>query len=131
MKLDEAQNGNHTSYGRQAHSARVGLTSRFFHWPTQKRAAIPWILDYLVHYLPQTHRLLSLRDYTDFLKRSLWKVYQQARTRPKQGRYCTCTYSIPRISDATYCTWPPPAQLRGKILFPMSSPEPIDALNNN
>jgi len=45
------------------------------------------ILAHLVHYRLQIHWCLSLRDYMDFLKRSRRKVYQQARTRPKQGRY--------------------------------------------
>jgi len=76
--------------------------------------------------LPADQPASLIRDYMDFLKRSRWKVYQQGRTRPKQGLVWvpgTWTYSIPRIPDTPHCTWPPPTQLRGKMLYPPPSPK--------
>jgi len=86
MEFYEAQTRNHVSYRPQVHSARVDITSRFPSLAATK-ACCNSILAYLVHCRLQNHRRLSLRNYMDFLKRSLRKVYQQARTRPKQGRY--------------------------------------------
>ena len=71
------------------------LRPAFLHWPPHRHAATLWILAHLVHYRLQTHRRLSLGDYMDFLQRSRWKAYQQARTRPKQGRYLD-------VLDSTY-----------------------------
>ena len=71
------------------------LWPNFFHWPLQRHVAILWILTHLIHYRLQAHRRLSLREYMDFLQLSHWKTYQQARTRPKQGRYLD-------VLDSTY-----------------------------
>jgi len=71
------------------------LRPAFLHWPPQNHAAILWILVYLVHYRLQAHRRLTLRDYMDFLQRSRWKTYPQARSDPKQGRYL-------HVLDSTY-----------------------------
>jgi len=84
-ELDEAETWNHTSYRPQVHSTRVDTTSRFPSLAAAKSCCN--ILAYLVYCRLQTHRRLSLRDYMGFPKRSLWKMYQQARTRPKRGRY--------------------------------------------
>jgi len=63
------------------------IRTSFQHWPAQKQAAVFWILAQLVHYRLQTHRRLSLSDYTDFLRRAKWKLYHQARRPRVTGKY--------------------------------------------
>ena len=63
------------------------LRPAFLYWPPQRHTAFLRILAHLAQYRLQAHPRLSLRDYMDFLQRSRWKTYQQARTRPRQGRY--------------------------------------------
>ena len=63
------------------------LRPTFRHWPTQKQAAIIWIMVHLILYRLQTQRRLSLADYMDFLKRARWKEYHRATQTPTVGRY--------------------------------------------
>jgi hypothetical protein len=63
------------------------LRSTFHYWPTQKQAAIIWIMAHLVAYRLQTQRRLTLSDYMDFMKRARWKVYHRTTRRPTVGRY--------------------------------------------
>jgi hypothetical protein len=51
----------------------------FLHWPVQKHVASLWLIASLVHYCLQNGRRLSLNDYMDFLRRTRWRLYQQAR----------------------------------------------------
>jgi hypothetical protein len=53
-------------------------------WPTQKQAAITWIIAHLVKYRLQTQRRLSLQD---FLRRARWKEYQHTPRSHMIGRY--------------------------------------------
>ena len=46
------------------------LRPTFHHWPSQKQAAIIWIVAHLVAYRLQTQRRLSLADCMDSLKRA-------------------------------------------------------------
>jgi hypothetical protein len=108
------------------------LRTAFLHSPLQRPAAILWILTHLVHYRLQAHWRLSLRHYMDYLKRSRWKVNQQASTRPNKAGIWM--YSIPRITDNNYWTWSPPTRPsspdrqtpRTKFGFPTSSSSPTD-----
>ena len=65
------------------------LRPNFHHCPppTQKQAAILWIVAYLVAYRLQTQRHLSLTNYVEFLQRARWKEYHRTPKTPTVGRY--------------------------------------------
>jgi hypothetical protein len=56
-------------------------------WPPQRHAAVTWILAHLVHYRLQTHRLLSLSNFMEFLRISRWKPRPRTGRASSTGRY--------------------------------------------
>ena len=63
------------------------LRPTFHFWPPQKHAAMIWIIAHQVAYRMQTQKRLSLLDFTDFLRRTRWKAYNQTARRHTAGNY--------------------------------------------
>ena len=55
-------------------------------WPKQRNAAVTWIVAHYVFYRLQSNRQLSLRDYTEYMKRARWEQATD-RNRGNTGRY--------------------------------------------
>jgi hypothetical protein len=56
-------------------------------------------LAHLVYYLIQTHRLLSLRDFMDFLKQARWKAHLRKGQIPSTAGIWDC------FADVDYGTY--------------------------
>ena len=63
------------------------LRPDFHFWCPPKQAALLCRLAHWVEYQTQSHRRLSLQDYTDILRRARWKAYQLPARRSAVGSY--------------------------------------------
>jgi hypothetical protein len=71
-------------------------------WAPRRYSAMLWTIAHVVAFRMQIMRTLTFHDYTDFLRRYRWKLYQQ-RNRMEQVGSCLCTLDW----------WPPqPTQAR-------------------
>ena len=52
------------------------LRPSFELWPRQRHQMLFWILSNMFFYLVHQRRKLSVMEYTEFMRRTRWKIYQ-------------------------------------------------------
>jgi len=65
------------------------LRPQFYLWPPQRQRTVLWVLSRCVTFRLNRQRSPTLHDLMDFLRRSIWKMYQSPSRHRSVGNFLT------------------------------------------
>jgi hypothetical protein len=71
------------------------LRPQFHVWPPSRHRTVLWVLAHMVCFRLRERRAPSVRDYSDFLRRTRWKVKWEAERWEKLGNYLAILWARP------------------------------------